>query len=1028
MPVRTPEDQDTKNPSQSDYNYKFKDIAKAEDDGDFKDTADNYDKTADPAAENKNIKQAEEKFASGGVNVSGQSNKTGGGVRGFFRSKKGGAGIFTTFIVGGGIFGTTFFGGMLAPITYFQNVVGDLDDKIAAFTERYSHIFRGKLTRGTDLVRGCSTASIRCKAATFSKKEVARLRAAGITVEPKTPNGFGRIKPESFGYKGTNNMSPQQFNNLYRESAELRRDVSKAKSLKTASYGARFVRWTAPKLGISRNAIDLRGSHQDRVKRLMANTNNSRAVGDLRFIPIEGESDTFRLEGDTDDNRTFSGSEVERSNESIGKVKNSRPPSRVKTAGIGALSVVGWYDMACTLVNTIGMAGTAAKVANSMQLAQYAMQVATLSDKAKAGDISPEDGAVLGEFFTQVDNREKIYNPSKDESLSVDKSGNLSSGSADLVDNPNYGKSAMDSSLYKMSAYGDIPESSMDKLAYSLGYDQNSLLSGVGTTADVAKQIINAGSDGAGCEFVQNPIARGVGIIGGIALGFTTAGGSLAWQGALAAGMIGALMIVDHALNSALSNTLIGEDMENEPVARGEATWTGMSVIQGEQARASAMMPGNSEQILTYQNVREGVEEEYSAIAREEANFFDFTNPHSFTGSLLQSLGKYISPSTSISSLIPNLSSMVFGGVGTGIFGNDLVKAKSYDPERFNVCNDQSYEDLGIDADHQCNVRYVMNETSLSLDPFDVIDYMENGGYVAQDTLTGTPPGYTPPDAAESQGFAIDMLNGFAGSLYENKYEGMSSNEKEYAYFLDYCVFRAMPFGDTFEETGAFGGAPKEYVNGQKCTETGGSLDYFRSYVMDISLIDGLAGDTEDSMLGDGSGVISDSGYGISLPDGEATELAQSIIDSGNVVDRTSAQQIKRTADGKSATANTSGTINKELLRVIAAIAQTGDKFGISSMYRDYIPTGGSTTSLHLSGKAFDVSGSYGINGNKITYSGHDPKIQEFINKVASVMPKNCQIGVPNSSYVAPTKEVAPSSCSVFEDRGSGAHLHFGVK
>lgn len=175
----------------------------------------------------------------------------------------------------------------------------------------------------------------------------------------------------------------------------------------------------------------------------------------------------------------------------------------------------------------------------------------------------------------------------------------------------------------------------------------------------------------------------------------------------------------------------------------------------------------------------------------------------------------------------------------------------------------------------------------------------------------------------------------------------------------------------------------------------------------------------EDILSGEDDKVDGDSSASMSTVNGDSKMLAKKIIDSGKVTDTT--KQLQEIADG------TRTNVDNRLLSIIATLA-TSNTFTISSLKRDEtLDVGAGQFSLHLQGKAVDLSGASGINGVSFGYTEHNSSIQSFLNSVAAIMPENCEIGVPNQTYVNATKPLAKSSCSVFVDEGTGPHVHLGV-
>jgi hypothetical protein len=267
-----------------------------------------------------------------------------------------------------------------------------------------------------------------------------------------------------------------------------------------------------------------------------------------------------------------------------------------------------------------------------------------------------------------------------------------------------------------------------------------------------------------------------------------------------------------------------------------------------------------------------------------------------------------------------------------------VAGAAPLDTERFKRCDDKDLKDIGIDADVQCNVRYVMPEKDLALDTDTVALWMEthscggSGTCVPKNTETGLPDGYTPPDSRSEQNALVD----FARGATVGQFVAENDIPNDYAAFLEYCAYRVAPYGNTFEESGLLGGASKDWITGKKCTENSKEMSYFRVYTLDRSLISGLDEDTTD-----------DSSASTALPeattaptaagcDGPAT-LAQAVktgwggYSNGKIPD--SALKDLSFAPGEKLNSNAAcgaETLNK------AFKAQFGSNISVTDSYRSY--------------------------------------------------------------------------------------------
>lgn len=161
------------------------------------------------------------------------------------------------------------------------------------------------------------------------------------------------------------------------------------------------------------------------------------------------------------------------------------------------------------------------------------------------------------------------------------------------------------------------------------------------------------------------------------------------------------------------------------------------------------------------------------------------------------------------------------------------------------------------------------------------------------------------------------------------------------------------------------------------------------------------------------SGCESASSNGGEAFSGSAQEAAKSLLSNKGVQILDDRALIQAIADGRDS------PVSGNLVIMLAGLAQN-HTFSISSLYRG--PCSGSN---HCTGHAVDINPT--IDGQTISYSGNNPKIQAFIDDAAKILGSNCENGVPNQQYVAKTKANG-SKCEVFLDIGTGPHVHLAVR
>ncbi|OYX41662.1 hypothetical protein B7Y94_04660, partial [Candidatus Saccharibacteria bacterium 32-49-12] len=504
-------------------------------------------------------------------------------------------------------------------------------------------------------------------------------------------------------------------------------------------------------------------------------------------------------------------------------------PSRIKSASIsvGAASILGGIDMACSIKNMVTGASIAAKIANETSLVRYAMPLLSSINRIKAGEATPEDAETIGDFLTQTDMREQV------EGVIQNSEGKPASG---LVDNPNYRRSAMDSRLLSMSTNGGVAIPTETSTQYALGLSLSTLLAGAGSAALSATTAINNAGGAETCGIVQHPLTRIAGIAVAVAAGVGSAGGSIAAQAAVAVAMISSMYILEQTLNYAFSGD-ITQGIAEDPVGRGEALWTGMAALEGATARQSGLMPSGIDDMRQYNQITKSVNQSYIAMDQEEAKKspLDITNQYSFLGSIARTTASNFGYSPSPLNFALGLVNTSMGIVKTA---NPVQASTTFNEERFKLCDDKEYVRLGIAADVQCNVRYSMPAQDLNLEPDDVVKWMSDNNFVSEDSETGLPEGYTPPDQRQVQQGLIGQVTGVVEGMTIGQFvDSRNIPDNDYARYLEACVYRTAPYGETGEEMGLVG-ALGDWADGSRCREQGAPYSYFRMYTLYKSIVE----------------------------------------------------------------------------------------------------------------------------------------------------------------------------------------------
>lgn len=514
---------------------------------------------------------------------------------------------------------------------------------------------------------------------------------------------------------------------------------------------------------------------------------------------------------------------------------------------------------------------------------------------------------------------------------------------------------------YKYAAYGDsgASESSMKSA--------NRFIAGggfVGQMSAVTNAILTplGGREGAKstCGFLANPLVQGASLVLGVASLFVPGANVAKIAASAAAGA--AVGIAVAVLPGMLADIVAGtvtEDIVGEESVNAITSGSG-ALMSDTLAAHNGNGPMTKEDALAYNSLQTETKDQYIADELQNTSPFDATNPHTFLGSIAAALIPLRSSSNPLTTVGSLFTTSLGSVMPTTKAATDAEYAKTLD-----LCTDLDVQEAQYAADPFCNVIRGIPPKYLDRDPIEVANTLTSTGEI---TETGDASG-------------------------------------EFATFIGECITNETPLGYADLDTGFDAGAAK------KCIVDDDNANYYL-YYMDRLIDAGFDGyDT-----GEGIETTQEAG---ALPEGSAKELAQLIVSSGNVTDRTG--QLKQVVSGSRT------DLSADILAVLAGLSSS-HKFTISSMKRDSaLSVGAGSKSLHLTGQAADISGSSGVDGVSFGYNGHNAKVQAFLDAAAAIMPENCQIGVPNQAYVNATKKKAKASCIVFVDVGSAPHIHLGV-
>ena len=747
--------------------------------------------------------------------------------------------------------------GFYAPIAFFDTLFDDLNDQVPALDMRNQAALRNMVPSEATAssLEACKSSpeSIVCRSRTLSETQITRLERAGIEV---SGDKYGeRLSPTSYTFQDKT-YDANEFAKSVETDSTLRQAYKRAFNSKVLGFSdATFVENTLNKYGGSKKGPTLEGSKEDKANQLINRTTTNASdsstgttVVSPVFIPIDTNDDgspaegtKYTIEGATD-GKEYTQADVDTAKANADQSSGSEVPSQLGDLLIGGTSAFGYWDLACTVKSMVSAASLSAKVANQAAAINYVQPVAALAYKAKAGDISVGDSDVLAEYFHKTDNRKKIKSDAAAyENGSIDGTEVKPDTTAEtMVDNPNYGKNALDSPLFKMSLNGGSnPGTKIADSQYSLGVSVKSLFGGETSAAsDTIEALNNVGStiDDATCAVVQNPVVRLVGLAFGVSGKLITASGTLALQLPVFINVYNGAVVLDKIIANGKEGKVISDNMSDSPTDLGTLAWGYATAVSGQAAQSRGMVGGNAEEILAYQRLGAQSKADYIAIEQQDTSPLDATSKYSFLGSLLLSLSTMTNSPLTGSASLRNITSIVAGGMATIVKPANSFAA-TIDPDRYEYCEDVAYQSVGISADVNCNVRYIMSEADLNLDTTVVQQAMSSsacGGSACVDNLTttGYPSGYSPVDPTQAKKFADDFIKGTDTGLYSSRVSS-GSYTNDYAKFLDFCAYRALPYGQTYDLEGIEDG----WQTGANCKIEGTPYNYFRIYTLDNSAL-----------------------------------------------------------------------------------------------------------------------------------------------------------------------------------------------
>lgn len=726
-PTFTPGDekQDEKlNPGQRDYDRRFNDIARAEEQGTFSDIANNYDKTADPKQEDANIKRLQDDESSGTSsggwtnNVDAQPKQQKWYQKGWF--KKGGPVLGVGGIIGiGGFVLVGLASPSLLIVQLKETMVGRFNTQLSSMEARSNKLIFSKINGATSGFCN-SRLTIKCKFTSMNDKQIAKLKAAGIDIEVDKTTVTGRSVPKSLTFDGKT-IAPKDFASTAGKDVKFRNALKQAYNPKYAGFTGKAWSAVASKFKINKNMPELN-----------ANEDPEKAKEKINTIAKEGVEDTgtrTSIAGDAPDcDKTstctgFSEEDADKINSNTGVIKESADSgaignelkSRLAGLSTGNLAsfakITGAVDSACAVYSGVTALSYAGKAIRAAQLVRYAMIFLSVSDAIKGGgNPDPEDVALLGGVLTST------VKDSADPTKTVVGS-------------------ATDSYGYKYAAYGDSSASDQSMTIANRFMAGGGFVGEMSTTTATILSFIPGGRQGARdtCHTLANPFVQGGSLILGIATLFVpgaNVGKTIAQMG------IGAAVgIVIATLPGLLADIVAGTVTENiAGEESGNAITSGSgSLMSDALAAQNGNGPMSKSDAIAYNNLQDQTNNQYIADELETTSPFDATNPHTFLGSITSAL----IPLQTSSNPLTKIGTLLHTSLSSIVPNSQAISTDQYS-KSLNVCQDPDVIDGGYAADPFCNVIRGIPPKYLDKDPLVVIDQLVSSGNL---TDSGTPSG-----------------------------------------------------------------------------------------------------------------------------------------------------------------------------------------------------------------------------------------------------------------------------------------------
>lgn len=653
--------------------------------------------------------------------------------------------ILALLFGGGGIFTA-----MLAPgvtlLSLADTLERDLNSQLSAMSKTTDQLWRTKLKPTTS--GSCGAVTLRCKFKSVNTerfdKAVARANATSgghLQVVYDQDSGFGsgrkKIKEMVWTDKdGTKVLDAKGYADLSKSNIEFRKTMLMVYSPRFHAFKTQTTLNFLKKAKTS-YAKKLKGKNEKEVRSSFEQARKGVATVEFtqaRAILDEDGNETGRYE-DPETKRELSPDEVERAKEQERRFANSQSTGKLLTnLGRGAM-ITGYIDMACTLYNTSRAVTAGAKILRAQELIRYSMIYTNEAHAIRAEMATPETVQLASSDIMHMEPRNQVADETK---LAETPNGEK----LPMIDNPNGGKTGMDSPIYKMSSSQDYPKQ-LDAQTQALmpGGGFTGTLSGINMAIANALGASEPKTISERCKIVQNPFVRGGALIIGIAAGIGT-------FGATTAASIGGSMLLAMALpylTAQLADMAAGNATEGlKGMGAVSAISIGSGLMYNGVARSNGLMTMSPERMADYQNSKRESLMVYDEIDKAAArkNPLDVTNQFSFAGSLVRSslpiAATIRSGGAGVLYALPQIASLATQSILPSANAAD-TRRTLVRPERYQMCDDPDYKELGkhVALDPTCVMIFGMPKEGMEADPEEVLEWMIANDEIILESETG---------------------------------------------------------------------------------------------------------------------------------------------------------------------------------------------------------------------------------------------------------------------------------------------------